>query len=228
MKRRCVVILGGSFDPVHNGHIAVAAYFTRLFCADELRVIPAGNPWQKPALQVADQHRLTMLSRAFEDFFLQNTLAAPVVIDPQEMTRYQQQQTPTYTIETLQVLRAELGSNVSLIWILGADQLQHLDTWREWQRLFEYAHLCVAARPGFSLVGSGLPAAVTAEFFRRAAKPQTFCQYAHGFTYMAAELTENISSTKIRAHLAAGLSVDGCLPPRVLDYIQQHHLYQNS
>jgi nicotinic acid mononucleotide adenylyltransferase len=79
----------------------------------------------------------------------------PVVIDRMEIERG----TPTFTVDTLRALRAQLGDGVSLAFLMGADQLQKLDTWRDWRALFGLAHLCVAARPGFAL--DQLPAAVT-------------------------------------------------------------------
>ena len=66
MTRRCVVLLGGSFDPVHYGHVALADYFVRLLAPDELRIIPAGNPWQKPRLQASAEDRVEMIRRAFD------------------------------------------------------------------------------------------------------------------------------------------------------------------
>lgn len=158
---KCIALLGGSFDPVHLGHLALAAEFTQLLQADELRVIPA-RPWQKSALQATDAQRVAMLQLAFAD------LDVPVVIDTQELDR----DGATYTVDTLRALRAELGDDASLVFLIGADQLQRLDTWRDWHALFELANLGVAARPGFSLADAALPPAVVQELAQRRASPE--------------------------------------------------------
>lgn len=213
----CIVVLGGSFDPVHHGHVALAKYFVTLLTPDYLRVIPAGNPWQKQGLQANPMQRIEMVQRAFSQ------QSVPVMIDQQEIQR----QSATYTIDTLQALRAELGPQASIVFLMGADQLQHLHTWRDWNRLFDYAHLGVAARPGFAMDVSQVPTVVNREFTRRTASPQQIRQSAYGLTYLAENLAVNISATEIRAALQNGHKPDSLIPPAVLDYIEQHHLYKN-
>lgn len=241
MTHRCIAILGGSFDPVHSGHVALARYFVDLLQPDELRVLPAGNPWQKSALQANGAQRLAMLQLAFSD------INVPVVFDERELRDAQ----PSVTIASLQALRAEMGNDVSLNFLMGADQLQHLDTWQQWQALFDYANLCAAARPGFVLAGPTVPAAVSTEFARRAATPEQLREAAHGKSFLAPDLAVDISATTIRAVLGDSQhrsqqrsqqhteqhrdqqgqnpspSLASLVPPAVLDYIQQHHLYKN-
>lgn len=217
MTRRCVVLLGGSFDPVHNGHVALGDYFAKLLIPDELRIIPAGNPWQKPALRAAAEDRIEMIRLAFE------RQSIPVTIDRQEIRR----DGATYTVDTLRGVRAELGEQTSIVFLLGADQLQRLDTWREWNKLFELAHLCAASRPGFSIQDSRIPAAVAREFSRRAATPSQIRDTPHGLTYLASNLAIDISATQIRSAFRQGVRPESQIPPGVLDYIEQHHLYQS-
>lgn len=217
MNRRCIVLLGGSFDPVHHGHVALAGYFVKLLTPDKLRIIPAGNPWQKAGLQATPEQRIDMLRHAFD------RQPVPVTIDRQEIER----QTATYTIDTLRAIRAESGPETALAFLIGADQLLQLNTWKEWQRLFDYAHICVASRPGFAIDATRLPAAVAGEFARRAATPQQLRTTPHGLTYQATNLAVDISATEIRAALQHGYQSDSLIPSKVLDYIQQHHLYQS-
>lgn len=212
----CVLLLGGSFDPVHLGHVGLARYFCTLLRPDVLRLIPAGQPWQKPGLTTPAQHRLAMLQRAFAQ------CAVPVMIDAQEIQR----KGPSYTVDTLRALRDELGVSASLVLVLGADQLQNLHTWHEWQRLFEYANLCVAARPGFALERETDVAAVRSEFTRRAATADQIRATPHGLTYLANNLALDVSATAIRQALQQDQPVRALLPASVLDYIQQHHLYK--
>jgi len=213
--KRCIAVLGGSFDPVHNGHVALGEYFTQLLQPDELRVIPAGNPWQKHGLQASSADRVAMVQRAF----CQENIA--VVIDQQEIRRA----SATYTIDTLRALRAELGPDVSIVFLMGADQLQHLDTWQGWLQLFDYAHLCAASRPGFGT--AQVPPQVMQEFTRRAGTQEEIRNTAHGKAYLASTLEVDISSTEIRSLLQRGERPASLIPARVLDYIEQHHLYQN-
>ncbi|RZI43684.1 nicotinate-nucleotide adenylyltransferase [Herbaspirillum sp. HC18] len=215
--KRCVALLGGSFDPVHNGHIALGGYFAKLLVPDELRVIPAGRPWQKQGLQTAPEHRAEMARRAF------TPLAVPIVIDEQEIRR----EGATYTIDTLRTLREELGPETSIALLIGADQLQQLQTWKEWRALFNYANICAASRPGFDIGAAHVNEEVAREFARRAATPGQIRSTPHGLTYLATNLSVDISATQIRAGLEHRADVGALIPPTVLDYIKQHHLYGN-
>lgn len=214
---RCIAVLGGSFDPVHNGHVALAGYFAKLLVPDELRVIPAGRPWQKQGLQTPPEHRAEMARIAFQQ------LAVTVTIDEQEIRR----SGTTYTIDTLRALRRELGPDISIAFLIGADQLQQLQTWKDWQALFEHAHICAASRPGFRIDDAGMAPEVAREFARRAATPEQIRSTPKGLAYMATNLAVDISATQIRAALDQGADVTSLIPAGVLDYIQQHHLYRN-
>jgi len=214
---RCIALLGGSFDPVHKGHVALADYFIALLQPDELRVIPAGNPWQKHGLQASGQDRMAMVRSAF------STQKVAVNIDQQEILR----DSATYTIDTLRAVRKELGPDVSVVFLMGADQLQHLNTWQEWQQMFDYAHICAASRPGFAMDAAHVPADVAQEFARRAGSPEQIRNTAQGLAYLAPNLAVDISATAIRAALQRGEHPISLVPPGVLDYIEQHHLYKS-
>ncbi|MEC5216984.1 nicotinate-nucleotide adenylyltransferase [Actimicrobium sp. GrIS 1.19] len=217
MSSRSIAILGGSFDPVHRGHVALARHFVNLLQPDELRILPAGNPWQKHGLEASGRQRVAMLQRAFD------SEQVPVVIDQRELQNDQ----PTYTIDTLRAMRAELGPDVSLIFLMGADQLQHLDSWQGWRELFGLAHLCAAARPGFALTGRLVPAEVSREFERRAGTPTQIRTTPQGNTFLAPNLAVDISATDIRKALHDGNNPAELVPNPVLDYIEQHHLYKS-
>lgn len=214
MSRRCLVLLGGSFDPVHNAHVALGSYFARLLAPDELRIIPTGNPWQKDPLNASAADRVAMLRLAFE------RQPVPVVIDDQEIRR----QNGSYTIDTLRAVRAEAGPEASIAFVMGADQLLHLNTWHEWRTLFDLAHLCAASRPGFEM--NTLPPEVAREFSRRAAPPSQLRETPHGLTFLALNLAVDVSATEIRSLLAQGERPQQLLPAAVLDYIEQHNLYK--
>jgi nicotinate-nucleotide adenylyltransferase len=218
-----VALLGGSFDPVHHGHVALAGLFAHLLHPDALRIMPAGQPWQKTnGLQAGDADRVAMLELAFQaaDTFPSDVT---VTIDTREIDR----QTPTYTVDTLRELRAELGPDASIVFLMGADQLQKLDTWRDWQGLFALANFGVAARPGYRLDDAGLPPAVSAELARRKATPEAVRASPAGRVCLAHTLDVDISATEIREALRTGGNVNALLAPQVLDYIQQHNLYKS-
>jgi nicotinate-nucleotide adenylyltransferase len=212
----CVALLGGSFDPVHNGHVALGALFANLLQPDQLRIIPAGNPWQKGALRAAAEDRVKMLELAF------NEQQLAITIDRQELQR----NTATYTIDTLRNVRAELGPQASVVFLMGADQLQQLDTWRDWRALFDLAHIGVAARPGYSLAGAALPEAVATELQQRQGSLAQLRNSPSGHAYLAQTLAVDISSTQVRAALQRGEQANSLISPVVLDYIQQHNLYK--
>lgn len=213
-NKRCIALLGGSFDPVHNGHVALGSYFSRFLIPDELRVIPAGRPWQKQGLRTPAEHRVAMVRLAFSH------LAVPVTIDEQEIRR----DSPTYSIDTLRAIRAEVGPEASIAFVMGADQLQSLNTWKEWQALFDYAHICAASRPGFNV--KQLPPEVAHELSRRNAPADQIRNTSHGLASVTNSLSVDISATQIRNALEHGEDVGSLIPSGVLDYIKQHHLYR--
>jgi nicotinate-nucleotide adenylyltransferase len=224
---RCIALLGGSFDPVHHGHVALARLFCDLLHPDALRVLPA-RPWQKSSLQASDEARVAMLELAFREL---GDSGLPVIIDRREIERG----SATYTVETLRGLREELGPEASIVFLMGADQLQNLDSWRDWQSLFALANIGVAARPGHTLDQEALPPAVAQELAPRLAPPELLRTTPAGLVCLAPTLAVDISATQVRAalhdgskgHTHAKAEVDSLVPPVVLDYIQQHHLYKN-
>lgn len=220
----CVALLGGSFDPVHHGHVALARLFAELLAPTELRVLPA-RPWQKAALQAGDEDRINMLELAFREAGL------AAIVDRREIDSGK----PTYTVNTLRGLRAELGPEVSIVFLMGADQLQRLDSWRDWRELFDLANIGVAARPGYRLEQDAMPPAVAQEIARRLASPQQVRTTPSGLVCLAHTLAVDISATQVRAALQDG-AASGAAPVNgataylarvVLDYIQQHNLYRN-
>ena len=152
-----------------------------------------------------------------------DALPVPLVIDEQEVRR----NGPTYTIDTLRAVRAEVGPVASIAFLIGADQLEKLSTWRDWEQLFDYAHICAASRPGFAFDAAHLPPEVARTCGRRAASAAQIRDSAHGLIYLADGLRIDLSATDIRTRLKQGLSVEGLLPAAVLDYAKRHHLYED-
>jgi nicotinate-nucleotide adenylyltransferase len=209
----CIVILGGAFDPVHQAHVALAEIFLQLLQPTQLRLIPTGYSQQKAACQTSPEHRMAMLSLAFAKL----AQTTPVIIDTQEIERAKSG-TPSYSVDTLTLLREEFGPSASLVLVIGADQLQQLQHWKNWRQLFKLAHLAVAARPGFQV--SVIDPEVAREFQQRAGNIEQLKNQANGYTYLCTDLAFDISSTQIRNKQNRAL-----VPPEVLHYIQQHHIY---
>lgn len=223
----CVLVLGGSFDPVHSGHVALAKHFIARLKPQELRLLPAGQPWQKQRLMASAAQRVEMLRLAFDGAF-DSACELAVTIDQQEIRRAELHQ-PSYSIDSLSRLREELGKETSIVFLIGADQLQNLSTWKEWRHLFDLAHLCAASRPGFTLDEKSIDPEVTKEWRKRAGSLQEIRNTPSGKTYLEQDLAWDVSATHIRHELRKdpqNRQTTSLMPAKVLDYIQQHHLYR--
>ena len=198
--RRCVLVLGGSFDPVHSGHVALAQQYVRLLQPQELRLVPAGQPWQKNgATMPPAAHRLAMCR-------LMVAGHPKLGVEPCETLRAGN----TYTVDTLRELQAA-HPQTRYVLIVGADQAAKLDSWRDWQSVLQRCTLAVAARNGEV---AHLPSAV-----------QNF-MLQHRMTLLHVHLSAMaVSATEIRAHLARGESCGEALLPAVARYISEHSLY---
>lgn len=230
IANQCVLILGGSFDPVHHAHVAMAKHMVALLQPDQLRLIPAGQPWQKKTLGASATHRVNMLHLAFEA-----ELTIPVHIDQQEIERANRGEA-SYTIDTLRHLRQELGQQVSLVCLLGADQVQNLASWKEWRALIDVANLCAVSRPGYSLDLAQLHPDVAQMWQQHMCSLHEIKNRPAGGCYWNQQLMLDISATALRQQLKhpnqqTGLASNEATPlfqtpAKVLDYIQQHHLYE--
>ncbi|MDL1862966.1 nicotinate-nucleotide adenylyltransferase [Betaproteobacteria bacterium PRO7] len=210
-------LLGGSFDPIHVGHLALArAALERLGLA-ELRFIPAGHPWQKGEITDAT-HRAKMVALAIAG-------EPRFVLDMHEIER----SGPSYTIDTLRALRATLGSGTRLVLVLGADQMERIDTWRDWRHLLDFAHIAVARRNDAVLT---LPWPLQEFYNEHWARPAQLRDRPAGCIVDLEMAPVDASATEIRAllHASASPARDARLaqivPAAVLDYIRAHDLYR--
>jgi nicotinate-nucleotide adenylyltransferase len=215
-----VGLLGGTFDPIHDGHLALARRFAGLLNLTELVLLPAGQPWQKGGVS-EPHHRLAMTRAAAQSLDLDGV---EINVATDEIER----DGPTYTVETLAHWREREGAQASLALLIGADQLVKLDSWHDWKRLFDYAHVCVETRPGFDV--STLPDAVAAEVAARRAPPEVLRASTHGHVLIDETLNIDVSATAIREEARRTPTGAGDaraqVPSAVWDYIVQHHLYQ--
>ncbi len=139
--------MGGTFDPIHHGHLVAASEVTSLFQLDEVVFVPTGQPWQKPAEEVTvaeDRYLMTVIATASNPRFH----VSRIDID---------RGGPTYTIDTLRELHRERGPETDLFFITGADALGNILTWRDADELLKLAHFIGCTRPGHRLTDPGLP-----------------------------------------------------------------------
>ncbi len=206
-----VGLLGGSFDPVHNGHLRLAIEVVEGLELDHVRLVPLNLPNAAKQAVASGEQRLAMLRAAVAG-------EPRLVPDDCELRRGG----ISYTVETLQSLREELPHQ-PLCLILGMDAYRRIGTWHRWQRLLTLSHIVIAARPG---AGATDPADLPAEFVRaETADPDMLRRQPCGGVYRHVIQQLEISSTQIRERLRHGLNVRYLLPDAVLDFIYRHHLY---
>ncbi len=140
-------VMGGTFDPIHHGHLVAASEVGHFFSLDEVIFVPTGQPWQKEGRRVSpseDRYLMTVIATASNPRFS----VSRVDID---------RPGPTYTIDTLRDLRAERGPGAEFFFITGADALEQIVTWQDADELFKLAHFVGCTRPGHHLSGANLP-----------------------------------------------------------------------
>ncbi|MBL8511626.1 MAG: nicotinate-nucleotide adenylyltransferase [Betaproteobacteria bacterium] len=206
-------LYGGTFDPIHLGHVSIARLATQALPLSQLIVLPAGNPWQRGRQPLASaEARLAMLHLAFDD-------DAKIIIDDRELRR----SGPTYTVDTLTELRHTLGHHVPLVWLIGADAFAKLDSWHRWQDLFGLTHFAVTPRAG--IAAPVMSEQLTTWLAGREVGLTDLAQGPSGWFVKLDITAPPTSSTQIRGLLAERLPVRGLVPDTVCDYIEQHHLY---
>ncbi len=202
-------IFGGTFDPVHYGHLRSALEVKEIFGLDEVRLIPSFQPPHRPAPQAPVGMRLDMLKLAVKK-------QPGFVIDTREIARAG----ASYMVMTLESLKQEFPERRLLLFI-GSDAFNQLTSWYQWQRLFDFAHVVVLTRPGFSVMQPD-------DFFaaKQTTNKQELSEKLAGKLYFQAITQLDISATAIREMIAKGLNPQFLLPDTVLAYIKQHELYQ--
>ena len=211
---QAIGLFGGTFDPIHFGHLRLAEEMAEAVGLERVLFIPAGQPPHRGAPRTEAVHRLEMVRRAIAG---NPRFAADAreVMSPR----------PSYTVDTLTALRAELGKEQPLWLLLGADAFMELPTWHEWPQLFELANIAVAARPGSrALRSNDLKDPLRSEVLKRQVASSAAAGPA-GSVQLRQMTPLDISATAIRDTLARHGSARYLLPDAVLDYIHEHQLY---
>jgi len=209
---RRVGILGGTFDPVHIGHLRGALEVAEFMDLDELRLLPNARPPHRDTPQVTANDRLAMVRQAVEG-------AERLSVDARELSRDK----PSYTIDTLESIRAELAPNDALFLLLGWDAFCGLPGWHRWEELLQHCHILVLQRPDADVEP---PDALRNLLAARSQNDPTALPGPAGHISFVWQTPLAVSATQIRQLLASGKSVRFLVPDAVLAYIEAHDLYR--
>jgi nicotinate-nucleotide adenylyltransferase len=207
-------ILGGTFNPIHNGHLHLAERFQQTLGFEAVRFMPAAIPALKDAPCVSAEQRADMVKLAIINH-------PTFEIDTRELERAG----PSYTIDSLISLRKELGDKVSICWLIGSDAFAKLNTWHRWSELLNYCHFVVVKRPHSEELNwsSEVDALIVAH---QTNDVNALKKSASGKILIQEIEALDISSTQIRQHIASKENVGNLMPSNVINYIQKYHLYE--
>ena len=212
-------VFGGTFDPVHYGHLRLAEEAADALSLERVRWIPAGQPLLRDAPRVGPTQRLDMVRLAISG-------NPRFELDPAEVIAEQ----ASFTVPTLERLRQTVCSpDRPLVLLVGADAFAGMAGWHRWERLFELAHVAVAHRPGYAVDAKYLPPALADVFQRRFCdNPRLLPDSPAGHIVMFAMTPLDISATKIRSLLSKGLSARYLMPDSVIAHIHDHRFYTEN
>ena len=212
---RHIVVFGGTFDPIHHGHLRSAIELKELLGADELRLMPSHRPPLRGEPGASSQQRLTMVQAAVEG-------EPGLRVDDRELGR----DAASYTVESLRDLRAELGEAVTLTMVVGSDAYARLQHWQQWSSLLDYAHLLVLERADYPLEAA--PEVAMAMNARRVSHVADLASEPAG-KFASVRLRQlPISATDIRERVACGRSIRYLLPDVVTAHVARWGLYQTK
>lgn len=205
-------LLGGTFDPIHLGHLRLALEAREFLGLDHVRLLPCHQPPHRATPDVGSAERTELLRLALSD-------CPELRLDARELER----NGPSYTLETLQSLRRELGDDARLVWILGCDSFVGLEQWHRWRELLDWANLLVVSRPGWDLPTQGTLAAWLSE---HAVAPEALLDRPAGAIAVQTLRLLPISATEIRALIQSGSTPQFLLPDPVWHAIRERGLYR--
>lgn len=211
-----VGILGGTFNPIHFGHLSIAEQIAKNCALDQVRFIPSANPPHKAAPQVSAEHRAQMVKLAIQNH-------PKFILDDCELKR----EGASYTIDTLIALRKNFGGQVGLFLIMGSDAFAYFDTWHRWQEILDYCHIVLVERPNHQHCLGNFSEPMK-HFYLNHHKnnPHDFQKTPNGFIITQTITPLAISSTDIRERLKTNQSVRDLLPQQIFAYIQENRLYR--
>jgi nicotinate-nucleotide adenylyltransferase len=221
MKR--IALYGGTFDPVHTGHIAVAHGLSKLFALDEVLFIPAAvAPHKRESKVTSAFHRYAMLALATQDE--SQMLISTVELDAPEKP---------YTFETLSRMQESLGREAQLFFVMGADSWIEITTWREWERVLTLSNHIVVARPGYKWSADHVSPAIRERIVDlRGVDAEQSAREVLGKgeakIYVTDAVNMSVSATAIRQAVREGAGWTELVTPSVADYIRKYGLYRGA
>ena len=214
------VYYGGTFDPIHNAHLAIAIGVRDALDA-QVHLVPAADPPHRPIPGASAAQRARMVALAIAG-------VPGLQLDTIELDRAKRLHgQPSYTVDTLTELRQRDGFSRPLAWLIGGDSLASLDQWHRWTELFALAHVIVVARPGNPLPQQLPPALCNClRGGKWCTDPQQLRAHPQGCLYALPLPLQEGSATAVRQAVAAGRPVAGLVPAAVADYLGQQQLYR--
>jgi len=219
MSTRRVAIYGGTFDPVHNGHMTVARSVAQLFALDQVLFVPAYVPPHKRGAGISPAfHRFAMLALATEDDA--GFRISTIELDEPERP---------YAVDTVASLQSQLGSETRLFFIMGADSWAEITTWHEWQKLLTSCDQIVVTRPGYELVEANGAAVSDVRGMSEEDVSVLIEHHTERQAFFTDAAILDVSATAIRAAARAGDSdaLRESVPETVANYIEKYGLYRN-
>lgn len=211
-------LFGGTFDPIHLGHLRLAEELGAALGCHEVRFLPTGTPPHRHPPQASPAARRDMVALAIAD-------NPRFSLDEHEIHRTD----PCFMVDTLTAIRAEVGAHIPLVLFLGSDAFMGLTTWHRWTELLDLTHLAVAHRPGFSpqTWDDSLPDALRHTLEQRfSERPDALEITPAGHIYLHAITQMDIAARRIRTACHKGESVRYLVPDSVRAYLNQHDLYR--
>lgn len=203
-----ICLFGGTFDPVHNGHLHAAETVLAALGVNQIRMVLSARPSHKDHTGASLEQRWAMLQLACAE-------RPGLIPDDREMHRSR----PSYTVETLESLRAE-SPDEDLAWVIGSDAYALLESWYRWREVLDLANLIVLRRPGeFPAMSNEMKA------YTRAHQVESLQDCHNGGIFMLEDSMHEVSAREIRAWLAAGQDTSHLIPPAVALYIRDNGLY---
>ncbi len=209
VSNKPLILFGGTFNPVHFGHLRAAIELAEAFDVPEVSLMPCYQAVHRDLSTLGVDHRLAMLQLAVAEY-------SRLTIEDREIHR----KGPSFSIDTLMAFRDEVGPDRPIYFAMGADAFNDIEQWKHWQKLLDFSNLVIMRRPGVQ-IDWRLP------LFR-----DNLCHFegkhlAAGCVFQLPVCALAISSTKIRECIMSHQSIDFLLPPSVRDYIERHQLYVN-
>ncbi len=214
-KVAAVLAFGGTFDPLHNGHLRTATDVAKLLGVAQVRLIPCGEPAHRSPPVATAAQRLKMLQLAMNG-------QPGFMIDTQELMR----NGPSYMVDTAANLRAELGEQCCICLMMGMDAFLGLPNWHQWQKIPEYLNLVVMERPGWQ--GGQYKVLQSLLEQRQVTTVEALMSAPAGKILMVTVSKLAISASQIREKISTGESAEGLLPEAVLELIKAEKIYQNQ